>query len=255
MVRSTVRLNCRHTRVLALALSIIVLLSMELFLTRTFYTMIVIYVIALMGDMFPIALRHGALVAALTVGIPAFALAMFAEPGATKRRLLPDVFRVIVPASLTMGVVLLVVYRLFLTLTGDVEMAQAALTATAMLTGLTYILFLQPPIPAMTGAVEYVGRRFPVLLALILLALYVAIAIFPPLNAFFELRTLPLSGYLLIFIVVIGWAAAQRWIWRSKGTNYATQRMAQVWRRLHDAAIRVRHVQFRGRKRSGNGAT
>jgi cation-transporting P-type ATPase E len=215
-------------------------LSMELFLTRTFYTMLVIYVVAIMGDMFPIAFRHGVLVAALTVGVPAFAFAIFAEPGPTERRLLPDVFRVVMPASLTIGALLLVVYRLFLTLTGDVLQAQTALTTTAMLCGLLLVVFLRPPSESWTGATGAVSDRRPAMLAIAMLALYVAIAIVPPLNAFVELQTLPLSGYLMISIAVIGWAVSLRWLWRLRIVDRIAGFLLRTWRSIRAAILRIR---------------
>ena len=227
-------------------------LSMELFLTRTFSTMLVIYVVALMGDMFPIALRHGALVAALTVGVPAFAFAIFAEPRPTQRRLLPGVFRVIVPASLTIGALLLVVYRLFLTLTGDVLEAQTALTATAMLCGLLLVVFLRPPSEAWTGASDIASDRRPAMLAIAMLALYATIAIVPPLNAFFELQTLPLSGYLMISIAVIGWAVSLRWIWRLRVVDRVSDVLLHIWRSIRAAIQRIRSAL---RRRRGSSVT
>jgi cation-transporting P-type ATPase E len=204
--------------------------TMELFLSRTFYTMIVIYVTAVMGDMFPVALRHSALVAALTVGIPAFALAIWAQPGKTPNRLLPQVFRIVMPAAITIGALLLVVYQFFLTLTGDILEAQTALTATAMLCGLIYIVFLQPPTTAWVGAHEQVRDRRPTMLALAMLVLYMTVALVQPLKEFFDLRTLPISAYLLILFAVTGWAVTLRLIWRLGIADKVGIALGCVWR-------------------------
>jgi cation-transporting ATPase E len=190
--------------------------SMELFLNRTFYTMLIIFFTALGGTVFPVALRHGALVAAITVGIPAFALALWARPGMTDKRLLPPVFETVVPAAITVAAVGLAVYRFFLTLTGDVVEAQTALTATTMLCGLVYVVFLRPPSVAWSGAAEATGDRRPFWLAGALLAAYGVIALVPPLKELFDLRTLPLSGYVIIIFVTVGWATSLRLIWRLK---------------------------------------
>jgi cation-transporting P-type ATPase E len=213
--------------------------SMELFLTRTFYTMIVIYITALMGESFPVALRHGALVAALTVGIPAFALAIWAQPGHTPRRLLPEVFRVVIPAALTIGVLLLIIYRFFLTLTGEVVEAQTALTVASMLAGLTFMVFLRPPSSAWVAAHERARDRRPFMLALGMLALYTIISIVPPLREFFDLRTLPVSAYLMIVTAVAGWAVTLRLIWRLKIADQVGTTLGHTWKtaigRIHRA--------------------
>jgi cation-transporting ATPase E len=186
----------------------------RLFLVRTLYVALIILGASLTTDRFPITPKHSAVMALLTVGIPTLALAAWAQPGTTPRRLVPSAGRFVVPAALGIAAVALAMYHFFLSTTGDVAMARTALTTTTVLCGVTLIPFAQPPNEAWTGGSPLNGDWRPVALALAMLALYGLILALPGVRHFYELALLPLSGYVIIALVVVGWAVSLRFFWR-----------------------------------------
>ncbi|MEV6159998.1 HAD-IC family P-type ATPase [Nonomuraea sp. NPDC052129] len=72
----------------------------NLFLTKTFYAIALSLLTGVLGLMFPFAPRHSTLVNALTIGIPAFVLALAPTLERAKPGLVPRVLRFAVPAGL-----------------------------------------------------------------------------------------------------------------------------------------------------------
>jgi cation-transporting ATPase E len=71
----------------------------KLFLTRTLFVAFLILGATIIEVDFPITPKQNSLLATLTVGIPAFALAIWAVPGRTPRRLLPTIVEFVIPAA------------------------------------------------------------------------------------------------------------------------------------------------------------
>jgi cation-transporting ATPase E len=72
----------------------------NLFLTKTFYAIALSLLTGVLGLMFPFAPRHSTLVNALTIGIPAFVLALAPTLERAKPGFVPRVLRFAVPAGL-----------------------------------------------------------------------------------------------------------------------------------------------------------
>lgn len=72
----------------------------NLFLTKTFYAIALSILVGVLGLMFPFAPRHSTLVNALTIGIPAFFLALAPTMERSKPGFVPRVLRFAVPAGL-----------------------------------------------------------------------------------------------------------------------------------------------------------
>ncbi|MFD1542828.1 HAD-IC family P-type ATPase [Nonomuraea guangzhouensis] len=72
----------------------------NLFLTKTFYAIALSLLTGVLGLMFPFAPRHSTLVNALTIGIPAFVLALAPTLERAKPGFVPRVMRFAVPAGL-----------------------------------------------------------------------------------------------------------------------------------------------------------
>ena len=119
---------------------------------------------------------------------------------------------------------LLVVYLSYLGSTGDLGVAQTALTTITVFCGLLLIPFVEPPTEAWVGGDELSGDWRPTVLALGMLALYAAITFLPPLRAFFELTPLRALDYLLLGATAIGWALLMRLIWRTRLLERLLQR-------------------------------
>jgi len=80
----------------------------NLFLTKTFYAIALSLLTGVLGLMFPFAPRHSTLVNALTIGIPAFVLALAPTLERAKPGFVPRVLRFAVPAGvLCAGAVIL----------------------------------------------------------------------------------------------------------------------------------------------------
>ncbi|HET9015808.1 MAG TPA: HAD-IC family P-type ATPase [Thermomicrobiaceae bacterium] len=201
----------------------------RLFLVRALYVALVIFGTALVGATFPITPKHNALLATLTVGIPVFALAAWARPGLTPRRLLLSGAGFVVPAAASIAAFGLVVYLFYLTLTGgDVEAARSALTTTTMICGLLLIPFAQPPNDAWVAANPLNGDWKPTVLSGVLLGVYVVVLAVPVLRNFYTLQVLPVTAYALIALAVVGWATTLRFAWRVDLLGH----LRAAWRRL-----------------------
>ncbi|MEV0390716.1 HAD-IC family P-type ATPase [Nonomuraea sp. NPDC050643] len=80
----------------------------NLFLTKTFYAIVLSLVVGVAGVMFPFAPRHSTLVNALTIGVPAFFLALAPTLERSKPGFVPRVLRFAVPAGVLCAVAVLV---------------------------------------------------------------------------------------------------------------------------------------------------
>jgi len=188
----------------------------RLLLTRTFYVILLVAATQFVGAPFPITPKHNALLALLTVGIPILAIAAWARPGPSHRRILQAAFPFVLPGAFSVLILALGVYLTYLTRTGDIDMARSALTTVTVLCGLVLILFVEPPTPAWAGGDVLSGDRRPTYLALGMLAVYAIILSAPVLRDFFELTLLGWSDYVLLAGLVAAWALLLRAAWRLK---------------------------------------
>ncbi len=200
----------------------------RLFLVRTLSVALVILGATLLGSDFPTTPRQNAVLATLTVGIPTLALAAWARPAQTPRRLILSSGHFVLPAAVSIAWVGLAIYQFYLSATGDVVEARTALTTTAILCGIVLIPFAQPPTQAFVAGAELSGDWRPTILAVGMLILYGAILALDPVRDFYELRVLSVAGYILIAHVVFGWAMALRLIWRADTPG----RAGRFWRWL-----------------------
>ncbi|GAB4457806.1 MAG: HAD-IC family P-type ATPase [Anaerolineae bacterium] len=186
----------------------------RLFLARTFSVTLLIIGAAIIGLPFPITPKHNSLLALWGVGIPTFALALWARPGRPARGLLRTVVHFVFPAAFTIAAFSLGVYLYYLLNTNDVNLARTALTTTAIFCGLMLIVFVEPPTRFWVGGDNLSGDARPALMAGALLLAYMALMGIAPLRAFFELAPLYVPDYALIVAVVAVWALAVRFMWR-----------------------------------------
>ncbi len=206
----------------------------KLFLTRVLYVTLLIVSVGIIGG-FPFAPKHASLLALLTVGIPALALAAWARPGpAPRRSLVRSLLHFVLPAALTLSLVGLGVYAASLVAVFETTMAaspgvteaeafqralpiaQSALTTLTVLCGLLLIPFADPPILSWGDGSTHGGDWRPSVLALVLLAGYGLILAMAPLREFFELAPLAAATYALIAGVAVAWALLLRFTWRAR---------------------------------------
>jgi cation-transporting ATPase E len=189
--------------------------NIKLFLTRTLSIVFLIFFTLLIGQEFPLTPSQNSILATLTVGVPSIALAVWAQPGHTPRNLWKLIVQFVLPAALMVSIISVAVYDFFLTLTdGNVEWSQAAVTTTMVSTLLLIVLFAQPPSEIWVGASSLNGDRRPAYLVGAMYGIYAVILLVPGLRAFFDLRSLPWSGYVMLAFIVAGWAVLVRFMWR-----------------------------------------
>jgi hypothetical protein len=109
------------------------------------------------------------------------------------------------------------VYTFFLDMTErNILWSQAAMTTTMVFTLLLMVLFIQPPSPAWVGGGTLNGDKRQLYLVVTLYAVYLLVLLIPSARAFFELKTMPFSGYIILGFVTVGWAVLVRWMWRAR---------------------------------------
>ncbi|MFN8451685.1 MAG: HAD-IC family P-type ATPase [Anaerolineae bacterium] len=225
---------------------------LRLFLTRAVMVALLIISIAMVDLGFPYVPKHVSLLTLLTVGIPTFALAIWARPAQTSKRLLTSVLHFVIPATISIFVFAIVLYLFYFVtsynrtlglvvtpddiasfeqtaginypiLTQDAyalevagTIARTALTTFTVLTGLLLVIFVEPPIEFFVGGDELSGDKRPTIMAAGLLAAFVLIVLITPLRNFFELVPLRLSDYGIIGAAVIAWMFIVRAAWRGR---------------------------------------
>lgn len=185
----------------------------RLFLVRTLSVALVILAATLVGAAFPTTPRQNGVLAFLTVGIPTLALAAWARPAHTPRRLLLSSAHFVIPAAISIAITTFVVYQVTLWFS-DVDTARTALTITAVLCGVILIAFAQPPTEAFVGGTSLNGDRRILLLCVAMVAIYFVILLVDPFRKFYEQEWLIVPGYVLIVAAVGAWAYGLRWFWR-----------------------------------------
>lgn len=225
---------------------------LRLFLTRALLVALLIISIAMVNIGFPYVPKHVSLLTLLTVGIPTFALAVWARPAHSGKRLLTAVLHFVIPATISIFVFALLIYLLYFVasyksalglevtpeeitafqlsagITYDISapadyafeqasvVARTALTTFTVLTGLLLVVFVEPPIQFFVGGDELSRDKRPTILAAGLLAAFVLIILIPPLRQFFELVVLRPSDYLIIGGAVVAWMFVVRAAWRGR---------------------------------------
>jgi cation-transporting ATPase E len=228
---------------------------LRLFLTRALYFSLLIIATAMIGIGFPYVPTHATLVMFLTVGVPTFALAVWARPGKyPKRGLIREVMHFVLPAALTTALFGLMIFtlvyslavpqgeagpfslpraeidRLRLTFEAadavlsqkefDTEAAtlaaQTSLTMFTSLASLILVVFVEPPTQFFVGGDELSGDRRPTILMIGMFLILLSVMLVEPLRHFFELLILSRETYLMIIAAVAVWTLVLRAAWRGR---------------------------------------
>lgn len=210
---------------------------LQLFLTRIAVVGVVILSALIIGE-FPIALRQATLVALLSVGIPSWFLALWAQPGPQTEASIPSRVAnfVVPPVLITATVALLLFYvtlmlnviqagslqrplrpgQVGLTYAAQLPVAQTSLSAFLILAGLLLVAFAQPPSPWWVAAEGLSSDKRPAVLAAVLIAAFLIILLTPPLAELFALSILGLPEIGLVAVSVLVWILLVRWAWRGR---------------------------------------
>jgi cation-transporting P-type ATPase E len=206
---------------------------LDLFLVRVFVVSLIIVSVIFVGGGFPFTPATMTLLTLLTVGIPTFALAVFAKPGRAAPRVFRPLLKFVLPATVMLLVASLIVYLGFYFL-NDVDLdelregarsdaaslevtgalARDALTYIMVLAGLWLVVFVAPPNEwwAVVEPTDHDWR--PTIVAAAMLPLYTAILIIPWTRDLFEIALLSPVEYVLIALAVTAWALLLRYTWK-----------------------------------------
>jgi len=156
----------------------------KLFVAKSFLAAFLILTIGLVPTTYPFLPRHLTLLSFLTVGIPAFFLALAPSTGAWKARdFLASTFRFALPAGVAAGLGVVSAYLFALNvLFDDVAAARTVAVTALMAIGLWLVIILE---------VSGVKRSaWVITMCLAMAGAYVAFILVAPLREFFELTTL-----------------------------------------------------------------
>ena len=176
----------------------------KLFVSKSVFAAFLILAIGLTPTEYPLLPRHLTLVAALTVGIPAFFLALAPSSGPWRTdRFLREIGRFSVPAGVAAGLGVVVTYLVTLNVFGlDLVEARTAATTTLVVVGLYLVLALEA-----RGAkrASFVGG-----LCVSLAIAYVLVLAIPATRSFFDLVV---PGLAALLMVAVGSALAIGFLW------------------------------------------
>jgi len=178
----------------------------RVFLSRTLAISLVILLAAIMSDPFPVTPRQSAIVASLTVGIPAIALATWATPGQSPHWLLPGAVSFVAPVAVTIGLVGFAVFELFLQFDSSLDTARTALTMFAVFAGISLIPFSVVNQNRWLTVEPLRERQRLVVLSAVMLIFYIISATQVDLRNFYELEPLNAIQCIVVLLAVTGWA-------------------------------------------------
>ena len=177
----------------------------KLFVTKSVFAAFMIVAIGITPAEYPLLPRHLTIVGALTVGIPAFFLALAPSDGPWKTDgFLRDVARFAVPAGVAAGLGVLTTYLIALNVF-DLGLIQSrtAATTTLVIIGLYLVLALEATSRARARAVAT--------MCALLFAAYLLVLILPGLRTFFELAV-PNAAAIVLVLVGCGIAIGFLWL-------------------------------------------
>jgi cation-transporting ATPase E len=112
----------------------------NLFLTKTVYSVFLAIAIGAIGVPYPFLPRHLTLIGSLTIGIPAFFLALAPNLERARTGFVRRVLRLSVPAGVVAGIVTFVTYLVVRTDAGATEIQQSTAAVTALFVVATWVL-------------------------------------------------------------------------------------------------------------------
>jgi cation-transporting ATPase E len=177
----------------------------KLFVTKSALAVFLVVSIGLTPTAYPLLPRQLTLAASLTIGIPAFFLALAPSTGHSgTKHFLRDVFRFSVPAGLAAGLGVISAYSFSLQVLGrPLEEARTVATSVLVAVGLYLIVALEASGKLRGAAVST--------LCAALGAAYVVVLLFPATRRFFDLA-LPSVGSILAVAVGAGLAIGILWL-------------------------------------------
>ncbi len=185
----------------------------RLFLSRGFYMGLIIIGISILGYEFPSTPRLDTLLAMLTIGAPILALAFWATPGQTPKRILASASHFVIPAAILTAILGIFMFVAAIETTGDLYIARTVLVTTSILSGIVLVAYVHPPHPWFAVVERTTGDWKPAGVAALMIVGYILILLVTPVREFYELEILAPQTYAAIVVAVLIWAAVLRFVW------------------------------------------
>lgn len=208
---------------------------LKLFMVRVFCVTLLILASGQVLGTFPLLNKHSAVITILAVGLPTFGFPLWAQPGISSRRsLLRSLLHFTLPATLTLTLVALVVYLIYLvgmiwlTLIANdgngieildqqlLAIPRSALVHILVICELLLVPFVKPPCPWWVGGERLSGDWRYTLVAGVSLITYLLILRIDALRDFFELSLLAPADYLILSGIALLWCLFLRYSWRGR---------------------------------------
>jgi cation-transporting ATPase E len=211
-------------------------------LVRVFSFVILMLALVMPGFIFPLNIKHNAILTLLTEGIPTLGVTLWAKPGKSSNQgLLRSLLPFVLPAMALLALFSLLVYvgytvkqimPLLRLIDGNMSirdigqvvtpervvnalfLARNSLVAFLIFCGLLLILFVKPPTRFWTGGSPLSGDWRYTVMALGMLGLYVVLLVVPGLRSLFDLQILLPIDYLILALLAFLWALLVRTAWR-----------------------------------------
>ena len=189
------------------------LLLVKLFLIRDAAAIELILIASFVGAPFPLLPPHAALIALLTVGIPALLVVAWASPAAPREESLGTIAIAVLQIGTTSALAILTVF--FLALMGfgaEAAQARTAAVTAAVISGALVLILFRYPLDAPLSLLLS-DRRF-VALAAGIIVVYLPGLYWPTWQYYFELEPLYPFGWAVILPIVLAWFGALRLVAR-----------------------------------------
>jgi cation-transporting ATPase E len=188
----------------------------RVYLTQILYFAILIVTIGILDLGFPLSGKQNSAVTLVTVHIPAMALSIFAFPGKTPRGKLVDMLiHFIVPAGILTSIAGFSIYFYFLVSTNDLNYAQLAMTHILVFCGALTILFIEPPLPFFAGGDIYRGNKWPAVVVIVLVVIFLILTPTWLGKELFDLQPLrKFRDYLIILATAVAFGLILKSIWQ-----------------------------------------
>lgn len=154
----------------------------------------------------------------MTITIPSVGLALWLQPGIVRtKRLSRQIAFFVLPAGISVALVVLFSHILLQNLTGSVAYARVVATHLLVGTGLLLVVFVQPPTEFWVGGDTLSKDRRPALLSVALFILFIILTLLPFLSAQLGIHPLrPVAHYVIVLALLAGWVLALRALWRAE---------------------------------------
>ena len=182
-------------------------------------TAVILTIVALFAgtDYFPYLPSQNTLITILTITLPSIGLALWLQSGLVRTNSLARRLAFfILPAGISVAIVVLITHILVQNLTGNIYYARVIVTHLLVGTGLLLVVFVQPPTEFWVGGDRLSSDKRPAVFAIVLWLIFLFITIVPFTSEQLGVHTLrPREHYLIVVAILVVWVLTLRALWRA----------------------------------------